>query len=84
MGIMETINLLVFTIAMFNLKKVQIYMDMDNETEEDIKRDLSNLKKLGFAYCVVVAIYLTVQCVSIFFGRDIIYQPGFSYYHLTI
>ena len=37
-ALLNTINMLIFSLQIFLLKTVQIYMDSRNKTEEDIKR----------------------------------------------
>jgi hypothetical protein len=39
-ALLNTINMLIFSLQIFLLKTVQIYMDSRNKTEEDIKRQL--------------------------------------------
>ena len=44
------INFLVFTVTLFRLKAIQIYMDPFNETPADLKRKLYKLRMLQVAY----------------------------------
>jgi len=55
---------------MFWLKSIQIYMDKENITGQDIRGELSRLKCIRMIYCVAIG-------VTSFSGQFAIFASGF-------
>ena len=55
---------------MFWLKSIQIYMDKENITGQDIRGELSRLKSIRMVYCVAIG-------VTSFSGQFAIFASGF-------
>ena len=71
MTIFNAINIVMFTIILFQLKSMHIYMDTSLKTESAVHQALINMRFLRNSYLVCISIHMiTSYVVALFLGRD--------------
>jgi hypothetical protein len=67
--LVSTLNFILFIYIMFWLKSIQIYMDKENRTGQEIREKLSRLKTIRKIYCIAIG-------VSSFSGQVAVFAKG--------
>jgi hypothetical protein len=81
---LKNLNLVLFTISLFQLKSVHIYMDETLTTEEQVHKALTKMRWLRCTYLVAIILHLISYFIlELIWGKDELTLRWYAKYNLV-